>query len=1025
VTLSGVTTPATNADPGLDPVDLVNPFIGTGSGGQFVGSVNAFPGAVAPFGMLSWSPETASRPTGGGYNYDDTAVTGLSLTHLSGVGCPIQGDLPILPTVGAIEAAPARSTEPFSHADEEAKPGSYKTTLDNVDVQVAATTRTGIGKFGFPSSTQANVLFKTGSSQNGNSDAKVTIEGPDKLSGSISSGRFCARQNSYTVYYAAVFDRPFASHGTWQANTVTPGSGSAEGPGSGAWVTFDTTQQNSVGLKVAISYVSTANAWANLQAENPGWGLDSVASQTRAAWNRLLSKIEIGGGTHDQQVQFYTALYHSLLHPNVFSDANGQYLGFDNKVHTTAPGRTQYANFSGWDVYRTLIQLQALIAPAESSQMMQSLVNNAAQGGWLPKWPVANGYTGVMNGDAAVPMISSAYAFGARDFDTQAALTAMLKGAEVVPTPDQFGQGWYEQRPGLADYKRLGYVPNTIRSDISDVNNGASVTLEYALADFSLAQFARSVGREDKYREYLGRSQNWTKLFNVDSGFMQPRDTAGAFPAGNPVSTGMTNFGQSGFQEGNASQYVWMVPQNIAGLFATIGKDDVQRRLDKFFTETNAGPNRPYYWAGNEVNMLVPWLYNYAGTPYKTQERVHTLLTTMYSNTPGGEPGNDDLGALSSWYVWSSMGLYPTTPGTSTLAVSAPVFPTIKIHTHRGATIISAPGAAAGKYIQSMSINGRPSQATSLPGLNGFNLLQFNLSNTPDKSWGRDTPPPSWDAGPLKFPPGLTPVELAATPAETRITAGSQASTTLKFTIGAGSEKPVSVQSLNWQAPPVNGLSVTPSSGTAQVAADGTASVQVTVSAAINAKQGFGSIPITLTSTPAVSLPQVEFPVAVIGPGNTAKVCTTLGATNVDHGLTQRELAGDGVTTPVTVEGKDARKTVLRVPNNLNMYFRVDRQIAFDGNFTATFDVTYLDSGNHGWQLQYDSVNQPYTGAITVINQNTNTWKTMTVTVNDAKFAERQNEQTDFRLASDQPVTIHSVQTTITGDGVLPMDLCS
>jgi hypothetical protein len=201
--------------------------------------------------------------------------------------------------------------------------------------------------------------------------------------------------------------------------------------------------------------------------------------------------------------------------------------------------------------------------------------------------------------------------------------------------------------------------------------------------------------------------------------------------------------------------------------------------------------------------------------------------------------------------------------------------------------------------------------------------------------------------------------------------------------------------------------------------------VQVTVSAATNAKQGFGAIPITLTSTPAVSLPQVEFPVAVIGPGNTAKVCTTLGVTNVDHGLTQRELAGDGVTTPVTVEGKDARKTVLRVPNNLNMYFRVDRQIAFDGNFTATFDVTYLDSGNHGWQLQYDSVNQPYTGAITVINQNTNTWKTMTVTVNDAKFAERQNEQTDFRIASDQPVTIHSVQTTITGDGVLPMDLCS
>ncbi|SMD26160.1 GH92 family glycosyl hydrolase [Kibdelosporangium aridum] len=1024
VALTSVIPMATaTAQPVIDPTELVNPFIGTGTGGQFVGSVNTFPGAVAPFGMLSWSPETSSRPTGGGYNYDDSAVTGLSLTHLSGVGCPIQGDLPILPTVGAIEAAPARTTKPFSHADEVAKPGYYRTKLDGVDVRVAATQRTGVGEFGFPASTQSNFLFKTGSSQNGNTTATVSIQGPDRLSGSITSGRFCARQNNYTLYYAAVFDRPFTSHGTWQANTVTPGAKETAGPGSGAWVTFDTTQKAEVGLKVAISYVSAANAWANLQAENPGWGVDPVAARTKAAWHRLLSTVEIEGGTRDQRIQFYTALYHSLLHPNVFSDVNGQYIGFDNKVHTLPPGKVQYANFSGWDVYRTLIQLQALIAPTESSQMMQSLVNNAAQGGWLPKWPVANGYTGVMNGDAAVPMISSAYAFGARDFDTKAALAAMVKGAEVVPTPDQLGQGWYEQRPGLADYKSRGYVPNTVRSDISDVNNGASATLEYASADFSLAQFARALGDEDKYRHYLARSHNWTTLYNVHSGYLQPRSDTGAFPAGNPVTTGMTNFGQSGFQEGNAGQYLWMVPHNIAGLFSAIGQDNVQRRLDTFFTESNAGPNRPYYWAGNEVDMLVPWLYNYAGTPHKTQERVHKLLTTMYSNAPGGEPGNDDLGALSSWYVWSAMGLYPTTPGTSTVAISAPIFSSVRIRTQRGVTVIQAPGAAPGKYIKSLTVSGRPSQQTWLPGLSGFNLLQFTLSDKPT-DWGKDNPPPSYDAGPLEFPPGVFPVELTVD--STTVTAGAQTAASLNLDVGAGAEpaKPISVQSVNWVAQPVNGLSVTPSSGTVPVAADGSARIDVTVSAAANAKQGFGAIPISL-STPSVALPRLEFPVAVIGPGKTAKACTTLGANNVEFGLAQRELAGDGVTTPVTVGGKEARKTVLRVPNNLNMYFRVERRLAFDGTFTATFDVTYYDSGTHGWQVQYDSVEHPYKSAITVVNQNTNTWKTMTVTVDDAKFAERQNEQTDFRIASDQPVTIHSVQTTITGDGVLPMNLCS
>jgi predicted alpha-1,2-mannosidase len=1016
-----------------DPTSLVNPFIGTGSGGEHVGSVNTFPGAAAPFGMLTWSPETTSRPSGGGYEYGDSATRGLSVTHLSGVGCPIQGDLPILPTVGDIGATPMSSTQPFRHADEKTSPGSYSTILGDITTKVATTTRAGIGQFGFPATDRANILFKAGASQTANTGTSVRIVGQDKVIGSISGGHFCEQQNTYTVHFAAVFDRPFSATGTWHDSTVTPGGTSIDGPRAGAWVSFDARTQREVGMKVAISYVSTDNALANLQAEIPAWNADTVAVRTKAAWHQLLSKIQIGGGTRDQQVQFYTALYHSLLHPNVFSDANGQYPGFDRQVHTVAPGKAQYANFSGWDTYRTLVQLQAMIAPAETSQMMQSLVHNAQQGGWLPKWPVANGYTGVMNGDAADPLIASAYAFGARDFDTRAALAAMVKGATVVPTPDQLGQGYYEQRPGLEDYQRAGYVANRRATDISHVPNGASATLEYAVADFSIAQFAKATGNESTYRTFLGRSQNWTTLFNSGSGFLQPRDPDGNFPAGNPVTTGMGVFGQSGFQEGNAAQYLWLVPQNVRGILDAVGGNaKAIPRLDRFFTQDNAGPNNPFYWAGNEINMHVPWLYNYAGAPYKTQEIVRRTLNTRYSNTPGGEPGNDDLGALSSWYVWSAMGLYPATPGTDTLTVTAPLFPAVRLNLANHRTTISAPGAAP--YIRELSVDGRTTQKTWLPGSavlgdgpggKSSTALRYRVSTSPDRNWGAaaSAQPPSFPAGPVSFPPGVTPVELGSDPVTVRV--GAPVSSTWTFTIGAGAEpaKPTPVTSIDWQATPPPGVTVSPSSGTAAVSG-GVASVTVSLTAAEGVTQGFTSIPLALRSS--VALSPLQVPVAVVGSDDVAQVCGVLGDANVSHGLAQFETPGDGVTTPVTVDGRSARKTVERVPGGLHMYFTVDHRIAQEGRFATTFTIDYYDEGTNSWSLQYDAAGgSAYQHATTVTNQASNTWKTAAVTVPDAGFAHRQNDRTDFRLASGGPVTIHQVSASISGPGVLPMDLCA
>ncbi|MFI1098613.1 GH92 family glycosyl hydrolase [Streptomyces sp. NPDC020917] len=958
-----------------DPASLVDPLIGTGSGGATVGQVDSYPGATAPFGMVSFSPDTPSRPDGGGYNYDDSSTTGLSLTHMSGPGCGAYGDFPVLPTVGALGADPAGTTSAFQHAHEHAAPGSYGVTLDPgtataVQADLAATERTGVGRFTYPPTTAANLLFKMGAAQSGNQSASIQVVGDRTVTGTETAGQFCGSPGTYPVHFVATFSRPFSSYGTWhtaptgpnvftqptgdlpwsyhevaaggtpadiapatapdgssavswkQSNalantwiqatpsgltqgasyqasvtlqgtgnvylnfyngrqdvggtpvnlTSTPvtltvdttiatgsigapqfqvrtagtgpvdllasaasirqdevvkspgtakvtahGSGtvrvpagpdgkparagtgtpvaprgveakgaqsrtqvaSTEGLGSGAWVSFDTTTRQQVTMKVALSYVSQDNAAANLEQEDPGWSVDAVARRTYAQWNGMLSRIRIGGGTAAQRQEFYTALYHTMLEPSIFSDAGGDYLGFDDKVHRTAHGAVQYANFSGWDVYRSQIPLLAVIAPEQTSQMMTSLLNDQAQGGWLPKWGFANDYTDVMNGDAADPMLAEAYALGARDFDAHAALDAMVKGAtQIPPSPAEMGQGWYVERPQLAPYQSLGYVPNTTQSSLSPTNNGASETLEYATADFGIAQLAKALGQDATYQTFLKRSQNWTNIFNTATGYIQPRDGEGQFPQFDPTTDGMGAFGQSGFQEGNAAQYTWSIPQNIQGLITAMGGDDAAvKRLDTYFQQLNAGPNQPYEWAGNEPAFGTPWIYSYAGAPYKSQEIVHRLLTSVYADTPGGEPGNDDLGSMSSWFVWCSLGMYPPTPGAPVLTLGAPIFSRAEFDLPGGHRLqLSAPGASTSTYVHSVTVNGRPWSRAWLPaslltgsdapaGQPATTQLTFALTGTADTSWAAAAAdaPPSYPAGPLEFPPGRKPVILAPT----------------------------------------------------------------------------------------------------------------------------------------------------------------------------------------------------------------------------------------------------------------------
>ncbi|WP_237536528.1 GH92 family glycosyl hydrolase [Streptomyces sp. SID5785] len=825
-----------------DPADYVDPLVGTGKGGESVGEINNFPGPSAPFGMMQFSPDTEGSYAG--YQYHSDKIKGFSLNHAS-VGCTAFGDVPLLPVAGDVGSAPWDRTEPFSHTGEKASAGYYAVTTGEeghgVRTELTATTRTGLAAFTFPAGTgdAAQVLVKGGGSMAGDQQADLKITGDREVTGSATTGNFCGKGNRYTVHYAITFDRPFTAHGTWDGKQVSAGSDAADAPKAGAYLTFDASTDRTVHAKVAMSYVSVAGARANMASEVPGWDLDGLRERTRDQWTDALRKIRIGGGTRDERTMFYTFLYHSLMHPNTFDDADGRYIGFDDKIRTLPEGRTQYANFSDWDTYRTLAPLQAMLFPKQASNMAQSLVNDAEQGGWWPRWPVANDYTGQMTGDNSVPLIANLYAFGARDFDLKTALKYLVKGATSVDhTP-----GAYQERPGIESYMEHGYADNSeVRGDHSRV--GASVTLEWAVDDFAIAQLAQAAGDKDTARTFTARGQNWQNILNPATGYLSPRGADGRFPDGpgyQPPAEG--TFGQDGFDEGNAAQYNWLVPQNTAGLIQAMGgRDATSKRLDTFFTKLNAGPNEPYMWAGNEVNFGVPWVYNHLGQPWKTQEYVRKIATSLFSATPDGEPGNDDLGAQSSWYVWAAIGLYPSAPGTPDLQVHSPLFPRVVLDLPgKGPDLdVHAPAASADTpYVHRLRLDGRDRERTYLPQSVAAHggRLDFELSAEPDTSWATSAAaaPPSYRTGEQDVLAYATPNEAVAAPG------GDGARLTVHAQRLAGHDRTLTVSA---KAPP--GLTVSGTGTFALSAATGAGTASLTVKASDGAAPGYHELPLTI-----------------------------------------------------------------------------------------------------------------------------------------------------------------------------------
>lgn len=761
------------------PSSFVDPLIGSANGG------NTYPGATLPFGMIAWSPtSTAGDQTNtaaaNGYSYDTTRIRGLSLTHVNGAGCHpgAAGDVPIMPFVGDVTSSPSADTgdrvyaSDFSHSDEKAVPGRYTLGLaSGAAADLAVSERAGVADFSFPEDEPANLLFRVSNSLNGSENAHVDIDAAHrKVTGWVHTGAFCGRRANggennrksyYKLYFSASFDRAFSEVGTWRDDTLSPGSTSASGGegyatgaeragrGSGGWVGFDTSSDNDVRMRIGISYVSLAGAEANLRDEiPPRASVDQVARAGSRAWDRELNSVRVQGSTPERRTAFYTALYHSFMQPNLISDTDGRYVGMDRAVHRVERGqRAQYSNFSGWDQYRAHVQLLALLKPKVAGDFAQSLYNFARQnGGVWDRWVHVSGATHVMTGDPSAATLATFYAMGVRDFDHEGAFDSLVRQA-TVPHPDGLSDagcpGQCEgQRPNLEQYLASHYAAQ----DACHCWGGAAETLEAAVADSALAEWARLLGREKEAEVFADRAGWWRNVFNPDAtpegGYVQARNLDGSWVTPFGPGTG------TGFAQGTSATYTWMVPQDVRGLAAAMGGREVAAaRLDGFFHEPDGswsvgGGDALRYDPTNEPGIHAPWLYNALGQPWKTQATVRQIVDTVYGTGPSGLPGNDDLGTMSAWYVFACLGLYPRTPGSADLLLGTPVFTEAVLDRPGGTDItVTAPEAdAAHRYVDSVRLNGR-AHDTSWTGarltLRG-GTLAFGLAERPDTRWGTD-----------------------------------------------------------------------------------------------------------------------------------------------------------------------------------------------------------------------------------------------------------------------------------------------
>lgn len=699
-----------------DYSQLVNPFIGTGADG------NTWPGASVPFGGVQLSPDTRLNSCGG-YAFSDSTILGFSHTHLSGVGEPEYRDVLFMPTVGDVYLLPHNHSEKgygstFDHQSETALPGFYSVRLKdyNILAELTTTQRAGFHRYTFPESDHSHIIIDL-AYPSGAEDLYLKQVSDTEIEGLRRSHGWAWDQY---VYFVAKFSKPFSSVSIALNDTIRENLKEARGRNVKAVVNYKTATNEKILVKVGISAVSTEGARKNLEAEIPGWDFDTVAENAKKVWNKELSKIEIEGGTPEQQSIFYTAMYHACLSPDIFMDVDGKYRGIDHKVHT-ANGFTNYTVFSLWDTYRALHPLFTIINRERTTDFIKSLLQKYDDGGRLPMWPLTGNYTDDMLGYHAVSVITDAYIKGIRDFNVEKAFTAMKQIAEM-------------NRLGLKYYKKIGYLP------VDRQGESVSKTLEYCYDDWCIAQMAKALNKTEDYKEFHQRAHNWENVFDPSVNFMRGR---------NYDHSWLTPFDplvNSAYSEGNAYQYMY-VPHDVNGLAEKIGGDMAfSKWLDVLFSFKSKNAQRGsigQYWHGNEPSQQLAYLYDYVGEAWKTQKLVNKILNELYTTQNDGLAGNDDCGQISAWYILSSIGIYPVTPGQTIYAIGSPLFPKATLHLENGKTFVIKANKVSKEniYIQSATLNGKdyPNSFLRQKDIMNGGELAFEMGPEPNKKWGANS----------------------------------------------------------------------------------------------------------------------------------------------------------------------------------------------------------------------------------------------------------------------------------------------
>lgn len=676
--------------PAAEPlVQHVDPFIGTGGAGYGVGS--AFPGPQVPFGLARPGPDT-TLPGGlalgfshcAGYHYDDGEIQGFSQTRMHGTGIVDYGAVRLMPTLGfspdKLEVAGYR--RPFDKASEQASPGHYAVTLaDGIAVELTATARVGLHRFTFPEGQEPVVLFDMAHALpdvevvGGRVEvdaAKGEVRGYHHVSGGY-SGRF----GGVKIYFVARASRPVAGFSTWSKGEPTA-EPVAEGEAVGAQLTFEPGEP--VVVAVGLSFVDEAHAAMNLQAEAPGLEFDAARAAAEAAWEQQLARVHLRGERARDFTLFYTALYHVLLMPTLASDTDGSYRGLDGEVHQT--DHPYYTDFSLWDTFRTQHPLLTLLYPEVQTDMLRSLTKMAADGGYMPRWPLGTGYTGGMDGESATVVYADSVLKGIdpQAIGLSAAYEAMRKTA-VAPVPPGAP---YDGRMGVEQYMQLGWVP------LEAGGGSASWTLESAYNDFSLAVLADALQRPDDAAMFRARAGSWKNVWDAEKQLLVGRAQDGGFPAQvDPLVW------QDYYAEGNALQYTWYVPHDIEGLAAVMGgREAALARLQQFFVDSEAEVlsimPQQYYWQGNEPDIHAGFIFSALDDHAGSARWSRWILRNRYSDTPSGLPGNDDAGTMSAWLVFGALGLFPIA-GTDVYLLGSPIFTEATLHLPGGDLRVVAP----------------------------------------------------------------------------------------------------------------------------------------------------------------------------------------------------------------------------------------------------------------------------------------------------------------------------------------------